>query len=179
MDTGAPFFFGVGVGEGVSLDSETGVGVGEGVGVSDGEGVGECLCLFLTAGVSDSSGVAVGETFLWPRLGDGEGVGSSVPDDSGVALVGTFLWRCFGDADGVGSGVSDGSALGDRFGFGLTVGLGEDDFFLVDVVLWCLRGVGVGVGTKIFLILSPTDSSAGLAIREKAQTPAIARINRA
>jgi hypothetical protein len=79
---------------------------------------------------------------------------------------------------GVGVGVSLGSGVGEDFFFafdnGNALGDGETDFFLGDEVgegegdsffavadFFRLCGVGVGVGVeKIFLIFSPTDSSA-------------------
>ena len=80
----------------------------------------------------------------------------------GVAVGEVFFFFGEGDAEGLGSGVSSGVALGELFGFGFVDGLGDADvFFFVEVdFLWCLRGVGVGVGSKIFLIFSPNDSSA-------------------
>ena len=84
----------------------------------------------------------------------------------GVGL-GEAFFRRFGDAVGV----------GDAFVFDLARGLGVGEIFFL-VILRCLRGVGVGVGWKIFLILSPNDCSAASATRESVQTAAIARTTR-
>lgn len=152
MEMGAPFCFGVGLGAGVGVSVAWGVGValGEAVGVSDSAGVGEILRCFFGDAVGDSSGAGVGEIFL-RRVGDGEGLG-------------------------VGVSVARGELFG--LGFADGVGEGDDSFFFVDVVLRCLRGVGVGVGSKIFLILSPSDSSAGALTAANAQTAAIMSKNR-
>ena len=116
-------------------------------------------------GVSVDSGVGVSV---------GEGVGEvlcfllaeGVADSSGVGVGEDFLRRLE---------LTDG--LGDDVAFAFTDGIGEADSFFVDVFLRCFRGVGVGVGWRIFLILSPNDSSAGRPMDANAQTPAIARIN--
>jgi hypothetical protein len=56
------------------------------------------------------------------------------------------------EGDGDFSGVADGFGVGD---------LSASSFFFGAVeLLRCFRGVGVGVGAKIFLILLPNDSSA-------------------
>lgn len=137
---------------GLSVACGLGVSFGEGVGVSVSSGVGEALCRFFT-GVGDSSGVGVGELFL----------------------------RCPGDAEGLGLGVFDAVAGGECFVLCFADGLGdgEDVFFLVDIALRCLRGDGVAVGSKTFLILSPSDSSADWPINANVQTPAMTRISRA
>jgi hypothetical protein len=148
METGAPFFFGdgLGVGAGVSLVCGIGVALGDSVGVSVADGVGETLRCFFADEIGDSSGVGVGEISL----------------------------RRFGDTDGLGLGVSDSVGRGDllTLGFADGVGAGDNSFFFVDVVLWCFRGAGVGVGWKILLILLPNDSSAASVTMAKLQTNA-------
>lgn len=114
----------------------------------------------------------------------GCGVGVSVGEGVGEGLR-FFLVEGVADSSGVGVGegflrrleLTDG--LGDDFPFGFTDGVGDPDFFLVDVVLRCFRGVGVGVGWKTFLILSPSDSSFASVVRVKMQTAAITQSNRA
>jgi hypothetical protein len=74
----------------------------------------------------------------------------------------------FAGADALGDGVSDGAGLAAAFFFGdgdfsgvaLGLGVGVGDFSAVDFFFVCLRGVGVGVGAKTFLSLSPNVSSA-------------------
>ena len=62
---------------------------------------------------------------------------------------------------GGGGGVSLGSGFGEDFFLGDEVGEGDADSFFAVVDFFRLCGVGVGVGVeKIFLIFSPTDSSA-------------------
>lgn len=148
METGAPFLFvaGLGAGPGVLIISGVGVALGDGVGISVTDGVGEALrCLFVE-GIGDSSGVGLGEIFL-RRFGDAEGLDLGASDS-----VGRGVLLALGFADGVGDG--DGS------------------FFFVDVILRCLRGAGVGVGSKILLILSLNDSSAASLTMAKLQTTA-------
>ena len=98
------------------------------------------------------------------------GAALATGESEGVALG-------VGDSLGFGVGVSLGSGVGEAFFFGFAVGDapgdGETDFFFADGLegdgdsffvvadFFFLCGVGVGVGVeKIFLIFSPTDSSA-------------------
>lgn len=170
---------------GVWRDEAGGVSVGVSVSVAD--CVGEPLCRFFADGVSDSSGVGLGN-FLFRCFVEMEGLGSGVSDafdrgevfafgfadravsSSGVAVGDAFL-ECFGDADGLGSGASDFFGRGESLVLGLPDGLGDgvESFFFVGVFLR-LCGAGVGVGAKTFLILSPNDSSADSAARAKVQT---------
>jgi hypothetical protein len=99
-------------------------------------------------GVAEGRGVSAG-------LGDGVSTGVTVADGVGVG-VGDALLRfdfTFGVAlgDGVGEAFfSFGEAVGDGLGVALFAGCFR-----------CLRvGVGVGVGSKIFLIFVPNASSA-------------------
>ena len=128
---GAPFLFGEGVSEvfGASLGSGVTLGLIEADGDSsgDGLGVGELFrFFFLLDTLGDVSGDEVGEVFFF--FGDALAVGVS----AGVGLGDDFF---FGDADF--SGVAEGFGVGDFSAL---------DFFFV-----CFRGVGVGVGAKIFL----------------------------
>jgi hypothetical protein len=88
-------------------------------------------------------------------VGVREGVG--VGDGGGVSLgsgVGEDFFFAFDDGDALGDGETD-FFLGDELGEG-----DADSFFAVED-FFRLCGVGVGVGVeKIFLIFSPTDSSA-------------------
>jgi hypothetical protein len=142
---GAPFFFGEGetdgVGFGVSPASGDALGLEEGPGdsVGEGVGVGEDLRFFFfgeTAG--EDSGDGVGEAFFF--FGEDETLGSGF--SVGVGLGAAFF-------------LGDGDFSGDAVGFG------EGDFSAVAFFFLCLRGVGVGVGAKIFFSLVPNDSSAG------------------
>jgi hypothetical protein len=150
METGAPFFF-ADLGVGVEVSVGCGAWLSLGVGVSVPDGVGEILRRFLADGVTDSSGVGVGENSV----------------------------RRFGDADGLPSGISDPSAPGELLTAGFRDGAGDGDpaFFLADAVFRCLCGVGVGVGRKTFLILSPIDSSAGSPTVAKMKTAGITANN--
>jgi hypothetical protein len=142
---GAPFFFGDGDGDGLSFgvspDSGAALGLAEDEGDSptDGDGVGELLRFF----------------FLLDAVGE----------DSGVGLGDNLFF--FAEAEGLGDGVSDGLGLAVAFFFGdgdfsgIVLGFGVGDFSGVDFFFGCLRGVGVGVGAKIFLSLVPNVSSAG------------------
>ena len=140
---GAPFFFGDGdfdgLGFGVSPDSGVALGLAEGDSPGDGDDVGELLRFF----------------FLLDAVGE----------DSGVGLGDDFFF--FAEADALGDGVSDGVGLAVTFFFGdgdfsgVALGFGVGDFSAVDFFFVCLRGVGVGVGAKIFLSLVPNVSSAG------------------
>ncbi len=141
---GAPFFFGDGdvdgLGFGVSPNSGVALGLAEGAGDSPGAGlgVGDALRFF----------------FLLDALGD----------DSGVGLGDVFFFVA--ETDALGGGVSDGVELAAVFFFGegdfsgVALGFGVGDFSAVVFFFVCLRGVGVGVGAKTFLSLSPNDSSA-------------------
>ena len=154
---GAPFFFGVGEADdlGVPLPSGVSLGDGEASGVSpgDGLGVGDNLCFFfLLEALGDDSGDGLGEDFFFFVV-EADGVGDGVSE--GVGLTEDFFF--FGDADfsgmAVGRGVCDFSAV--------AVGFGVGDFSAVDFFFVCFRGVGVGVGAKIFFSLVPNDCSAG------------------
>jgi hypothetical protein len=145
---GAPFFFADGEGDeaelGGSLAPSVADGLEEGVEDSVGVGVGEGerLCFFF----GEESGVGVGEDFRF-FFGEAEAPGSGFC--AGVGFSEAFLF--FGEeGDGDFSGVADG--VGDFFASSFFFGAGE--------LLRCFRGVGVGVGAKIFLILLPNDSSA-------------------
>jgi hypothetical protein len=141
---GAPFFFGeadadvdglaVSPGEPVSL----GPGEADGDTSGDGDGVDELFRFFFLVGLGEESGEGLAEDFFF--LGDEAAVGSGVSEGVGVADV--FIFFANGDFPGVslGSGVGDFSAVVFFFG--------------------CFRGVGVGVGAKIFFNLLPNDSSA-------------------
>jgi hypothetical protein len=177
MVAGAPFFFGDGEGDGVSLGVSpvSGVVIGLEEGVEDsagfGEGEGLRFFFFLREGLGDESGPGVGEEMLF--FGDGETVGSGV--FSGAGLPEDFFFRD-GEGDVTGWGFSTGLGLGEAFFFfedegdgdfsGVGDGFGAADFstssvfFGVVELLRCFRGVGVGVGAKIFLILLPNDCSA-------------------
>jgi hypothetical protein len=87
-------------------------------------------------------------------------------EDSGEGLGDDFFF--FAEAEAVGSGVSEGVGDADVFFFlgvgdfsGVSLGFGVGDFAAVVFFLVCFRGVGVGVGAKIFFSLLPNDSSAG------------------
>jgi len=147
---GAPFFFGeaeaVALGLGVSL----GLGEAEADSSGDGVGVGELLrFFFLLDGLPEDSGVGVGEDFFF-----------------------------FADEDGLGLGVAEGVGLAAAFFFGdgefSPEGVG--DSWEVDFFFRCFRGVGVGVGARIFLSLVPNDSSAGA---RTAVAPIVAATKRA
>jgi hypothetical protein len=163
---GAPFFFGEGdadaVGLGVSPASGVALGVAEGPGdsVGDGLGVGELFrFFFLLDALGEGSGVGLGEDFFFFTEADALG------EESGVGLgVGFFF---FAETDALGDGVSHGVGFAAAFFFGdgdfsgVALGFGVGDFSAVDFFFVCLRGVGVGVGAKIFLSLVPNVSSAG------------------
>ena len=84
----------------------------------------------------------------------GVSVGLADAVSSGVG-VGEFL-LCFRFPPGVGLG----DGVGETFlCFGVAVGDGAGVAFFADC-LRCLRGAGVGVGSKILLIFVPNDSSA-------------------
>jgi len=89
----------------------------------------------------------------------------AVGEDSGDGLGEAFFFLA--DPEELGDGVSDGVGLAAAFFFGegdfsgVTLGFGVGDFSTVDFFFVCLRGVGVGVGAKIFLSFVPMLSSAG------------------
>ena len=153
MVAGAPFFFTDGEGDGVALGGSlapgVSLGVAEGVGdsASVGVGEGEDLCFFFGEALGEEAGAGVGEVFFF--FGEAEALGSGF--SAGVGLPDAFF--CFEeDGDGDFSGVTDSFGVGD---------FSASSFFFGAVEpLRCFRGIGVGVGAKIFLILLPTDSSA-------------------
>jgi hypothetical protein len=162
MVAGAPFFFAAGGGDGVALgDARTsGVAAGLGDGDSAGVGDGDAFFFFLGEALGELSGVGLGEVFLF-FFGETDALASDFAD--GVGLADAF---CFLAGDGVGD-----------FS-GVALGFGEGDFsalsFLAVELLRCFRGVGVGVGAKIFLSLLPNDSSA----RARSTTPSIIAIRK-
>jgi hypothetical protein len=136
---GAPFFFGeadgVALGFGVSL----GRGDAEADSSGDGLGVGELLrFFFLPDGLEEDSGDGLGEDFFFFADGDALAFGVS----AGVGLAVAFFF-----------GVADFSAD--------AVGLGVGDFSAADFFFVCFRGLGVGVGAKIFFNSVPSDCAAG------------------
>jgi hypothetical protein len=114
---------------------------------------------FLLNALGEGSGVGLGEDFFF--FAEAE----ALDEDSGVGLGEDFFF--FGETDAFGDGVSDGVGLAEVFFFvdgdfsGVALGFGVGDFSAVDFFFVCLRGVGVGVGAKIFLSLVPNVSSAG------------------
>jgi len=166
---GAPFFLGDGDGVTVGVSSAPGAAVGldEGSGDSPGVGVGEgeYLCFFFGETLGEESEPGVGEGFFFF-------FGEALGEESGVG-VGEDFFFFFGEADALASEFSAGVGLAETFFFfegegdgdfsGVAVGFGVGDFsassFFGDEVLRCFRGVGLGVGAKIFLILLPNDSS--------------------
>jgi hypothetical protein len=153
----------VGVGEGEGLRFFFFV---EGLGEESGVGAGDVFCFF-GEGLGEESGVGAGEVFFF----FGEAVAAGV--SANVGLPEAFF---FFEGDGDFSGVADGFGVGDFSASSFFFGVGE--------LLRCFRGVGVGVGAKIFLILLPNVSSAGarcampgsIAIRKK--MPAMLLIRR-
>jgi hypothetical protein len=149
---GAPFFFGDSEALGVALVSGVTVGLTE------------------TEGDSSGDGLGVGELFRFFFLLDALG------EDSGDGLGEDFFF--FTDADALGEAVSAAVGLAEDFFLvggdfsGVVVGFGVGDLSAVDFFFVCLRGAGVGVGSKIFLSFVPKDSSAG------ARTANAARIAR-
>jgi hypothetical protein len=139
-------------------------GVEDSVGVGEGEGL---RFFFFGEGLGEESDV--GEVFFF----FGEAVAAGV--SAGVGLPEAFF---FFDGEGNGdfSGVGDGLGVGD---FSAT-----SFFFGAVELLRCFRGVGVGVGAKIFFILVPNVSSAGVrwmmpaSIAIRKQMPAILLIRR-
>ena len=157
---GAPFFFGdgdvEGLGFGVSPVSGVALELAEAAGDSPGDelGVGDVLCFFfLLDAVGDDSGVGLREDFFF--FAEAEALG----EDSGVGLGEDFFF--FIETDALGDGVSDGLGFTAVFFFGDGDFSGVGDVSAVDFFFVCLRGVGVGVGAKIFLSLVPNVSSAG------------------
>ena len=94
---------------------------------------------FLEEGLGETSGegLGLGEDFFF--FGEGEIVGSSFAVGVGLGVVFFF---------------EEGDFSGDAVGFGV------GDFVAV-AFFFVLRGIGVGVGAKIFFSLLPNDSSAG------------------
>ncbi len=136
-------------------------GVASSAGLSSGEGVGDSA----SDGDALGLGSGVGELFFFFPFGDADaeaelsllGVGDGSSSDSELDFDVAF----FTDALGSGEGLRFGVAEGEADGFGLAVGdwVGEGVGFF-DVELFRLFGEGVGVGSKMLLILSPNDSSA-------------------
>jgi hypothetical protein len=87
-----------------------------------------------------------------------DGVAEDSADGLGEVLAFFFV---AGDSlsVGVGPGVVFFFGAGDFSGDG--DGFGVGDFSAADFFFVCFRGVGVGVGAKIFFSLLPIDSSAG------------------
>lgn len=114
---------------------------------------------FLLDALGDDSGVGLGEDFFF--FAEATALG----EDSGAGLGEDFFF--FAETDALEDGVSDGVGLAAVFFFGdgdfsgVALGFGVGDFSAVDFFFVCLRGVGVGVGAKIFLSLVPNVSSAG------------------
>jgi hypothetical protein len=150
---GAPFFLAEGEGDGVTLcvssapadafGLEEGAGDSAGVGVGDGED----LRFFFGEGLGDESGAGVEEDFFF-FFGDADALGSAFSVGVGLADVFFFFEE---ESEGDFSGVADGFGVGD---------FSASSFLDTVELLRCLRGAGVGVGAKIFLILLPNDSSA-------------------
>jgi len=175
MVAGAPFFLGEGVGVTLGVSSASGVAVGPGEGSGDSAGVGvgdEDLRFFFGEALGEESGVGVEDDFLF-FLGEADALGSGFSVGVGLAAVFFFFEEAEALAPGFSTGVGlpeaffffeekgdgDFSGVGDGFGVG---DFSASSFFFGAVeLLRCLRGVGVGVGSKILLILLPNDSSAG------------------
>lgn len=129
--------------------------------------------------LGDGLGVTDAEPFFFFGLGDGDSsvsttdfffFGETVGEGDGDSSAAVELFFFFGEGDGVG----DSSSPVRDFFEGVAVGVG--DFFLVELELFFLRGVGVGEA-KIFLSLSPK-VSAGLAASIGQKTTAITMIIR-
>ena len=134
----------------------SGLSVGEGVGVSSAAGVGVTL------------GDGLGEPFFFlldlPD-GDGELFGVGVTDASGVAVADGEA-AGFGELVGFGAADDFGGALAEACGFGDGVGVLAVFFF---EALELFRFFGAGVGSKMLLILSPSDcASARGAVKPQA-----------
>jgi hypothetical protein len=153
MVAGAPFFFADSEGDavvvGCSLAPGVAVGLKEGIGDSGVRlGEGEDLRFFFGEALGEESVAGVGEDFFF-FFGEADTLGSGFSAAAGLPEA-FFFFGEDGDADF--SGVADGFGVDD---------LSSSSFFLGAVeLLRCFRGVGVGVGAKIFLILLPNDSSA-------------------
>jgi hypothetical protein len=91
--------------------------------------------------------VGIGEVFFF--FGEAEALGSAF--SAGVGFPEAFFFF-EEEGDGDFSGAADDFGVGDLSAFSFFFGAVE--------LLRCFRGVGVGVGAKIFLILLPNDSSA-------------------
>jgi hypothetical protein len=123
------------------------------------------LCFFFEEGLGEDSGAGVGEDLFFLLAEDALGSGFS----AGKRLPEAPLF--FGE-----EGDGDFSRMADGFGAGDFSA--SSFFFGVLELLRCFRGVGVGVGAKIFLILLPYDSSAcarsatprSIAIKKKVPT---------
>ena len=136
---------GVSPAPGVAVALDEGVGDSPGVEVGDGEG----LCFFFGEALGEESGDGVGEDFRF-FFGEVDALGSAFSVGVGLSEAFFFFEE---EGDGDFSGVADGFGVGD---------LSASSFFLGAVeLLRCFRGVGLGVGAKIFAILLPNDSSAG------------------
>lgn len=138
---GAPFFFGEGEadGLGVSPGETVALGLAEGDSSGEAEGVGEAFRFFFLLALGEDSGEGLGDDFFFFEEEVAEG--SGVSEGAGVADV--FFFFGAGDFSGV------------------SLGFGVGDFSAVVFFFVCFRGVGVGVGAKIFFSLLPIDSSAG------------------
>jgi len=90
-------------------------------------------------------------------LGVSVGLGTGLSSGVAVGVVDALLRFDFVFGVGLGDGVGE-----IFFRFGVAVGEGVGDVFLAERFR-CLRvGAGVGVGSKIFLIVVPNDSSDAL-----------------
>ena len=110
---------------------------------SDGVGDAEDLRFFFDVGLGEESGDGDDFCFFFGEA-DASGSDSSLDFERLEPLF-------FAEGDGDFSGVGDGLAAGS---------FSSSFFFCVVELLRCFRGAGVGVGAKIFLILSPNDCSA-------------------
>jgi hypothetical protein len=103
---------------------------------------------FLLDALGEDSADGLGEDFFF--FGDSEALGNGASEGVGVAAL---FFLDDGDFCGVsvGFGVADFSAVAVAFGVG--------DFSAAVFFFVCFRGVGVGVGAKIFLNLVPISSA--------------------
>jgi len=126
-----------------------------------------------------------GGYFSKPLIASGDNVAFGAPR---FVFSGVAVGVDEGEGVSVGDGVSLGSSVGEdfffRFADGEALGDGEPDFFFADALgdaeagsffvvddFFFLCGVGVGVGVeKIFLIFSPTVSSAARVLSANART---------